>query len=93
MAAVEFAVEALGIGIGDGAWFWESCRSRFPRGLPPASRLESACLRHGGAVRRSAELSQRLAMARDFWDRIAPGSRRSASRLKTAWNAPLSVNR
>jgi hypothetical protein len=45
MAAVEFPVEALGTAVGDGAWFWASCRSRFPPGLPPASRLESARLR------------------------------------------------
>jgi hypothetical protein len=36
MAAVGFPVEAPGSGIGDGAWFWASGRSRFPRGIPPA---------------------------------------------------------
>jgi hypothetical protein len=45
MAAVEFPVEAFDSRIGDGAWFWGFGRSRFLRGLPPASGLESACLR------------------------------------------------
>jgi hypothetical protein len=45
MAAVESPVEALGTAVSDGAWLWASGRSRFPGGLPPASGLESACLR------------------------------------------------
>jgi hypothetical protein len=45
MAAVESPVEAPGSGIGNVAWFWASGPSRFPRGLPPASGLESASLR------------------------------------------------
>jgi hypothetical protein len=36
MAAVESPVEAPASGIGDGAWFWASGRSRFPHGLLPA---------------------------------------------------------
>jgi hypothetical protein len=42
MAAVESPVEAPGSGIGDGAWFWASGRSRFPHGLPPAHCVMAA---------------------------------------------------
>jgi hypothetical protein len=45
MAAVEFPVEVLGAAVSDRPWFWASRRSRFPGGLPSASRLESTCLR------------------------------------------------
>jgi hypothetical protein len=45
MTSVEFPIEALGTAVIDGAWLWAPGRSRFPRDLPPASRLESACLR------------------------------------------------
>jgi hypothetical protein len=45
MAAGEFPAEVLGAAVSDGAWFWAWGRSRFPRSLPSASGLESACLR------------------------------------------------
>jgi hypothetical protein len=44
MAAVKFPVEALGTALSDGAWVLAPGRSSFPRGLPSASRLKSACL-------------------------------------------------
>jgi hypothetical protein len=80
MAAVEFPGEAPGSGIGNGAWFWALGRPRFPRGLPSAHCAMAAI----------SEDQRSSVGSRDFGDRIAfaSGSRRSASRLKTACALP-----
>jgi hypothetical protein len=71
MAAVEFPVEALGPAVSDGTWFWASGRSRFVRGHPPASGLESACLRAAPWQNYPKIGGAQSAMARDrIWNDI-----------------------
>jgi hypothetical protein len=70
---VEFPVEGLGSGLGNGAWFWASGRSRFAHGLLLASGLESAGLRIAPWQRCPKIGSAQSAVSHgcDFGDRIA----------------------